>query len=114
MSVTTAANHRQNQRVAGLNSAHADETPFPAQEHLEAWGGAKGAHLASGSTEADINAVGQAIEDGDYEAKGVTAKLLQDEIDRRNEEREDDDKIVPDGTKKADLIAALQADDDTE
>lgn len=40
----------------------------------------------------------------------LTVAALQSEIDTRNDGREVD-LITPDGTKKADLIAALQADD---
>lgn len=36
---------------------------------------------------------------------------LNDEINARNAEREDVDKIVTAGTNKADLVAALEADD---
>lgn len=47
--------------------------------------------------------------DGDYQAMKVAALKL--EIERRNDDREDDKKIVPDGTKKDDLVAALTKDD---
>lgn len=45
---------------------------------------------------------------GGYE--GQTVADLRAEIDRRNEGREEADRIPTDG-KKADLVAALQADD---
>lgn len=37
--------------------------------------------------------------------------VLEGEIKARNAERDEADHIVPDGTKRADLIAALEADD---
>lgn len=37
---------------------------------------------------------------------------LQEVIDQRNENREEDQQIVPEGDKKADLVAALEADDE--
>lgn len=51
-------------------------------------------------------------EEVDYE--DLTVKQLQAEIDARNEDRDPDgdEYIVPDGTKKADLIAALEMDDE--
>lgn len=39
---------------------------------------------------------------------------LNDLIDTRNETRDEDDWIIPDGAKKADLVAALEADDTTQ
>ncbi|HET6816881.1 MAG TPA: hypothetical protein VFH66_06605 [Mycobacteriales bacterium] len=39
---------------------------------------------------------------------------LQAEIDRRNEGRDEADQIAPEGEKKADLIAALEADDEAQ
>ena len=47
--------------------------------------------------------------DGSYQDRTVSD--LRAEIDTRNEDRDDEDLIVPDGTKKADLVAALEADD---
>lgn len=44
-----------------------------------------------------------------YESQKVDE--LKAEIDSRNEGRDEADQIVPDGTKKADLITALEADD---
>lgn len=41
----------------------------------------------------------------------MTAGELRAEIARRNEAREDDERIVPEGRKNADLVAALEADD---
>lgn len=46
----------------------------------------------------------------DYESLNV--KALDAEIKRRNEGREDTDLVKPDGTKKAELIAALKLDDE--
>ena len=54
-----------------------------------------------------------AIADRDYEAKGVLVKHLQAEIDRRNEDRDEDDQIPRTGTKD-DLVDALKADDASE
>jgi len=54
-------------------------------------------------------------EDGDGEISAyerMNVKALQAEIDRRNEDREEEDQIEPEGTKKAQLIAALEADDE--
>lgn len=45
-----------------------------------------------------------------YESQKVDD--LKAEIDSRNEGRDEADRIVPDGAKKADLIASLEADDD--
>lgn len=50
---------------------------------------------------------------GEYDAKGVTKDHLLAEINKRNEGREEADQIPTDG-KKDDLIAALEADDDTD
>lgn len=50
----------------------------------------------------------------DPASKAIADMLLDElraEIDRRNEGRADADLIVPDGTKKAELLAALEADD---
>lgn len=41
----------------------------------------------------------------------MTAAELKDELERRNEGRDEDARIVPESTKKADLLAALAADD---
>ena len=41
----------------------------------------------------------------------MTAAELKDELERRNEGRDEADLIAPEGTKKADLLAALEADD---
>lgn len=49
-------------------------------------------------------------EDVDYES--MTIQQLKDEIESRNEERDEDDQIVVDGTKKQDFIDALEADDE--
>lgn len=44
----------------------------------------------------------------------MTAAELKAEVERRNEGRDEDARIVPDGTKKADLLTALVADDAAE
>lgn len=49
--------------------------------------------------------------DEGYDA--LTVPALRDEISRRNEDRDEDDQIVPAGTLKADLTKALEADDNT-
>jgi hypothetical protein len=51
------------------------------------------------------------VEDGDYEAKGVTKAHLEDEIDRRNEDRDESEHISKSGSK-ADLVKRLQEDDE--
>lgn len=61
-----------------------------------------GSHLTS--DEVDDN-----VEDGGYES--MTVADLRAEIESRNEGREEEDLIPSDG-KKADLVAALAADDD--
>ena len=52
--------------------------------------------------------------DGGKTLADLTVAELKAEVERRNEGREDDALIVPEGTKKADLLAALEADDSTE
>ena len=47
-----------------------------------------------------------------YKGREWTVDALQLELDTRNQELEDDEKIVPDSGKKADLIAALLLDDE--
>lgn len=47
----------------------------------------------------------------DYSGKEWTVDALTAEIDARNDERDEDDQIVPDTGKKADLIQALLDDD---
>lgn len=50
------------------------------------------------------------------DSAGYSALLIADlnaEIARRNEGREEADLLVPAGTKKADLIQALEADDNS-
>jgi hypothetical protein len=42
----------------------------------------------------------------------MTVKALTAEIDSRNASRSEDDQIVPEGKAKADLVAALTADDE--
>ena len=51
-------------------------------------------------------------ESEDYE--DMTVQQLKDEIAARNEDRDEDDQIVPEGSKRADLIAALEASDEEE
>ena len=48
----------------------------------------------------------------DYTGPEWTVKTLTAEIDARNEERDEDDQIVPDTGKKDDLIQALLDDDE--
>lgn len=51
-------------------------------------------------------------DDEDEESyESLTVAELKELIETRNEERDEDDQIEPAGTKKADLIAALEADD---
>lgn len=50
------------------------------------------------------------VEEIDYEAYKVPELVA--EIEARNEDREEADQIVPDTSKKSDLIAALIADDE--
>lgn len=54
-------------------------------------------------------------EDGEVsEYEKMTKAQLQAEIDSRNEDREDEEKITPGGTRNVDLIEALEADDEDE
>jgi hypothetical protein len=55
-------------------------------------------------------AAAEAISNGDYDAKGVTVAHLQAEIDRRNEDRDEDDELPRSGTKQ-ELIDRLTEDD---
>lgn len=41
-----------------------------------------------------------------------TNKRLKDEINSRNADRDEEDHIVPEGTNKPELVAALEADDE--
>lgn len=117
-----------NPRVAGFGTATAEDPPLPAQQHLDATGGEKQASIdvqeggtgrvhrvsASGEHEddggEDDGEGADLVADGDYEAKGVTKAHLEAEIDRRNEGRDEADKISKTGNK-GELIKALQADD---
>lgn len=55
----------------------------------------------------------QEDEPEDYsDANAWTKRVLQAEIDRRNADYSDDEQIVPSGTKRDDLVAALLADDE--
>jgi hypothetical protein len=49
--------------------------------------------------------------DGGSSLADMTVADLKAELERRNEGRDEADLIAPEGTKKADLIAALEADD---
>jgi len=69
-----------------------------------AWVGGGGADDAASSGDG-----GQESEETPYSKR--TKAELQEEIDRRNEGRDDEDLIEPEGTKNADLVAALEADD---
>lgn len=61
-------------------------------------------------------AKGALVEDApaveDYTDKNWTVDALLAEIASRNEQLEEDEQIVPDSSKKADLIAALLLDDE--
>jgi hypothetical protein len=59
-------------------------------------------------------AVREGYEPGAKSLADMTAAELKAEVERRNEGRDEADRIVPEGTKKADLLAALVADDPTE
>lgn len=117
-----------NPLVAGFGTATAEDPPLPAQQHLDATDGYKvnapiQVQEGSGRTHL-LDAAGEEVDpdgsdapdgedsvaDGDYESKGVTKAHLEAEIDRRNQGREDGDKISKSGSK-ADLVKALQADD---
>jgi len=136
MSDTERTLDYDNPQVAGFGTATAENPPFPAQQHLDAWDGEKGATVVvqeggSGKMHAiapDGEHVDHPGDDGDdepdgevepedavaernYEAKGVTKAHLEDEIDRRNETRAPEAQISKSGNK-ADLIAALKADDE--
>lgn len=50
------------------------------------------------------------VESPDYSK--LTVNKLNAEIDDRNEDRDEADKIVPDGATKPHLVAALEADDE--
>lgn len=50
-------------------------------------------------------------EEGSADYSKLKVADLQAEIDARNEGRAEEGQIVPDGDKKADLVAALEADD---
>lgn len=78
--------------------------------------------LVAGSATVDVphnlNVNGQEVtpvsgeaDDSDAWDEDMKKAQLQGVIDSRNEGREEDDKIVPEGTTKADLVAALEADD---
>lgn len=123
-----------NPLVAGFGTATAEAPPLPAQQHLDATDGEKvapvvstqeygsgkihqvasdGEHVGSGAAgadEDDYDSPEDAVAERAYNARGVTVDHLKAEIDARNEERDEDSQISKDG-KKADLIAALQADD---
>lgn len=52
-------------------------------------------------------------DEGEFSYEDLTVDQLKEEIALRNSEYDEDEQIVPDGTKKAELIAALEADDDS-
>lgn len=56
--------------------------------------------------------VRRAEREGAVEAEELSAADLKAEIDRRNEGRDDDAKIKPEGRSKAAMQAALKADDE--
>jgi len=62
------------------------------------------------AVEVEVEADGEEIESYDE----LSVKELKAEIDARNALLDEEDQIVPDGAKKADLIAALEADDEAE
>jgi hypothetical protein len=55
---------------------------------------------------------------GQYDGKSWTVKKLQEEIDSRNEDRDDSGEgpaqIVPEGDNKPDLVKALELDDENQ
>lgn len=55
---------------------------------------------------------------GDYDGKEWTVDKLSDEIDKRNEDRTDDGEglapITPESNRKADLVKALELDDENQ
>jgi hypothetical protein len=55
---------------------------------------------------------GSEAEDGDGPYEGVNVKTLKAEIARRNEGRDADQHIVPEGARRPELVAALVADDE--
>ncbi len=64
--------------------------------------------------DADESEEQEEIEAEDYSDKSWTVDSLNAEIEARNEERDEDDHIVPDSSKKADLIDALILDDEAQ
>jgi len=70
------------------------------------WPGSEGESDASEDPEDD--------EDDEIDYNDLTIPKLKAEIDARNEGREEDAMIVPESDKKADLVAALEADDEVE
>lgn len=68
------------------------------------------ADLASAQDQLDFSSIEESEEVPPYEE--WTVDELRAEINTRNSERADEDKIHPESTLKADLIAALEADDD--
>lgn len=52
------------------------------------------------------------LEQQGYDTQSVAD--LKAEVERRNADREDDGKVVPASAKKADLVAALVADDEAQ
>lgn len=61
----------------------------------------------------------EADEDSEQEEETVdyndwTVARLKEEIANRNEDRDEEDHIVPEGSNKPDLVAALEADDEAD
>lgn len=137
--MSTTTKDWQNPLVAGFGTATAEEPPFPAQQHLDQTDGEKvngtidviehgygtvhtvdatGEHTdhtgdgsgGEGEEFAGYDSAEDAIDDGEYGAKGVTKAHLEAEIDRRNKDREESAKVSKSGNKDA-LIKALEADD---
>lgn len=52
--------------------------------------------------------------EGDESYDDLTVARLEEEISRRNAEYDEDSQIVPASGRKADLVAALEADDEEE
>lgn len=53
-------------------------------------------------------------EDDESPYSGLKVADLKAEVEKRNTDREDDAKVSPESDKKADLIAALVADDESQ
>jgi hypothetical protein len=62
-------------------------------------------------TEAEAKAEAEVVAEAEH-YRELTVSQLRVEIDRRNADRSEDSKIVPDGTLKVDLVVALEDDDE--